>query len=368
MSKKKRKHITPSSLGLALLALAGGAGAQTNVTLFGLLDLNVSQYKGGSKAGGASLTAMNDGTTNGLNGSRWGVRVVEDLGDGLKAGVLMESGVIADNGTLGQGGRSFGRQIYVSMSHNKVGELRLGRQYILSDSVVGQGNPFGNALVNNPTTSVTNMGRNLPMWLNAPRADNTVQYETPTMAGFTAAGQVAPGEGTADRFHGLRAVYRAGAFYTGLTYEWNRSRSSGDDTNKSLSFTANYNFGSFKLLGGLQRNTELTTTSGNGAAVGVSNLILTGPGGSFLVKQIDGYTVGTEIPLNAQVILGGNYTAMKYESASGADASLGKVALSARYGFSKNTFAYVGASLATGDLKEYISQKRVLQAGLRTAF
>jgi GBP family porin len=45
---------------------------------------------------------------------------------------------------------------------------------------------------------------------------------------------------------------------------------------------------------------------------------------------------------------------------------LGKLALAARYGLSKNTFLYTG--IATGDLKEHISQKRVVQLGMRTAF
>ena len=47
-------------------------------------------------------------------------------------------------------------------------------------------NPFGNALVNNQGTGVTNAGRGLPFWLNAPRANNVVQYQTPTFSGFFA--------------------------------------------------------------------------------------------------------------------------------------------------------------------------------------
>jgi len=360
---KMRHTLGALTMGL----LAGGASAQT-VQLFGLVDLNISHYRGGSETGIDSLTVMNDGTTNGLNGSRWGLRVSEDLGGGLKTGVLLESGFGADTGASLQGGRLFGRQGFIWMSHASAGEGRMGRQYILSDSVVGQGNPFGNALVNNPTTSVTNMGRNLPMWLNAPRADNAVQYETPTFGGFRAAVQIAPGEGTFDRFHGLRMVYQSGPLYAGLTYEWNKARTDGEDTNKSLSATANYNFGSFKLLGGIQRNSELRTGSGNGAAVGVSNLIVTGDT-TFTAQDINGYTIGAEIPVGGgATVIGVNYTGMTYESAAGDDATLGKFALTARYAFSKNTFGYGGFSVATGDLKDYISQETVFQVGLRMAF
>jgi general bacterial porin, GBP family len=354
------------SLIAALLAAAASAHAQSNVTLFGLIDLNMSRYSAGSRSNGAGLTAMNDGHTNGLNGSRWGIRANEDLGGGLKASVVIESGVLADTGNLAQGGRGFGRQVFIGLGTPTLGEVRLGRQYILSDSVVGQGNPFGNALVNNPTTGVTNVGRALPMWLNAPRADNTVQYQTPTFGGVTLAGQWAPGENTTDRFHGVRATYAAGATFAGVAYEWNKARVGGADTNKSLSVTANHNFGPVKVLGGFQRNRDLATGSGNGAAVGVSNLVVTGAR-SFTMDRLDGYTLAVEVPIGLTT-LGANFTRMKYANRAGADATLGKAALAARYALSKNTFLYAGASIATGELKEYIAQERVLQAGLRMAF
>jgi len=354
------------AIGAALLTLAGAVSAQSSVNLFGLIDLNLTNAKAGNSAGGQGLTTMNDGTANGLNGSRWGIRASEDLGGGLKAGVLLESGILADTGTAAQGGRAFGRQIFASLGSNAAGELRLGRQYILSDSVVGQGNPFGNALVNNPTTSVTNMGRNLPVFLNAPRADNAIQYQTPTMGGITGAFQWAPGEGVSDKFQGARVVYAQAPLYVGMSYEWNQPRAGGASTNKSLSLSANYDFGRFKLLGGIQRNRDLTTTSGNGAAVGVSNRIVTGAN-TFTMTRNDGVTVGVEVPLG-KTTLGVNYTRATYKSAATDEADLGKLALAARYGLSKNTFLYTGISIATGDLKDYISQKRVVQLGMRTAF
>jgi general bacterial porin, GBP family len=327
-----------SFLAAVCAVVCSAASAQSSVTAFVLIDLNLSQYSSGSKANAGTLRAMNDGTVNGLNGSRLGFRGSEDLG----------------TGNLAQGGRGWGRQAYLSLS-SSAGELRLGRQYVLSDSVVGQGNPFGNALVNNPTTSVTNMGRNLPLFLNAPRADNVVQYQSPSFGGFALAAQIAPGEGNNDRFHGLRAVYTSGAFYVGSSYEWNVSRVS-----------AAYNFGSFKLLGGIQQNSDLATGSGNGAASGVSNLVLTGPT-NLTIKDTSGWTVGAEVPFGLTT-LGVNYVRMSYDGTSGASSDLGKLALSARHALSKSTFLYGGVYSATGALKDHISQKRVLQAGVRTSF
>ena len=354
---------------LALAALVGAAGAaqaQSAVSLYALIDLNVTRYKAGGKAGGDTQTVMNDGTVNGLNGSRWGVRGTEDLGGGLKAGVVLEGGVLADTGSLAQGGRGFGRQAFVSLSSTNLGELRLGRQYILEDSVMGLSNPFGNALVNNPGTGVNNMGKALPLWLNAPRADNVFQWQSPRWGGFSVAGQWAPGEGTADRFSGVKAAYGIGAFNAALSYEWNKARIGGDRSNQSLTFGANYDFGVVKVLGGFQDNRKLATGSGNGAASGVSNLVVTGPI-TFNMRETRGYTLGAEVPIGLTT-LGVNHTQVRYESATGQQQDLGKFALSARYALSKNTFLYAGGSISTGDLKNYISQKTVLQAGLRTAF
>ncbi len=355
------------AIAAACAALSSSAFAQSSVTTYVLVDLNVTQYSSGSVANAGTLRVMNDGTTNGLNGSRLGFRGTEDLGGGLRAGFNIEQGVIADTGALGQGSRGWGRQAFLFVSSTGAGELRMGRQYILSDSLVGQGNPFSNALVNNPTTSVTNMGRNLPLFLNAPRADNVVQYQTPSFGGVQLAAQIAPGEGVFDRFTGMRAQYAAGPMFVGATYEFGKNRSTGATTNKSLSASFNYNFGFFKLEAGLQRNSDLATGSGNGAAVGVSNLLLTGPS-SFTIKNINGLTIGGEIPVSNALTLGVNYVKMDYQGTNGGSSDLGKMAFSGRYALSKSTFLYAGVYQATGTLKDYISQKRVLQSGIRTAF
>ena len=362
--KMSKKQI---ALAAALVALAGSASAQSSVTLYGLIDVNLSNYSAGDKSGATSVTKMNDGVTNGLNGSRWGIRTKEDLGGGMTVGTVLESGLNVDTGASGQGGLLFGRQVFISLVSTTAGELRMGRQYVLSDSVIGQGNPFGNALVNNPTTSVADVGKNLPYFLNPARANNVFQYETPSFSGLTAAVQLAPGEGTADDYKGVRVAYAQAPLYVGMAYEWNKDRATGNDTNKALSVSANYNFGSFKLLGGLQRSTDLTTTSGNGTASGLSNLTVTGPV-SFTLKNFNGYTLGAEVPVGAATVLGANYTRMNYEGTLGQTSDLGKIALTARYALSKNTFAYAGVSFATGELKDYITENRVVQAGFRTAF
>ena len=80
----------------ALSAFAGGALAQSSVTLFGIVDLNGRNVKNG----GTDAYSM---STDGNASSRLGFRGVEDLGGGLRAGFWLEAGLGADGGTIGGG-------------------------------------------------------------------------------------------------------------------------------------------------------------------------------------------------------------------------------------------------------------------------
>lgn len=104
-------------LAAALLAgFAGVAQAETSVTLYGIIDTGL----GYNKISGAQNEAANGsrfGMINGVqNGSRWGLRGSEDLGDGLRAVFQLESGFNSGNGTSAQGGRLFGRQATVGLA------------------------------------------------------------------------------------------------------------------------------------------------------------------------------------------------------------------------------------------------------------
>ena len=89
---------------------------------------------------------------------------------------------------------------------------------------------------------------------------------------------------------------------------------------------------------------------------------------TLTLKDLNGYTIGAEIPVSAAATLGVNYTPVKYKGTNGTTLTLGKAALVGRYALSKNTFLYTGISTSTGDLKDYVAEKTVTQLGMRTAF
>ncbi len=350
----------------------GAAHAQTgsSVTMYGALDVNVNNFSAGSKAGGQSVTRVTDGTAMGRKPSRFGVRADEDLGGGLRAGALLEQGINVDTGSLGQGGLAWGRQAYVYLGDAKLGEIRLGRQYIESDiSVLPTGIPFGNTLATKASVLVTGSGFALPLVLDiAARANNTIEYRTPTMAGFSGVALLAPGEGTADRFQAVSGLYSGASLSVAASYEWNTSRNGGGSVNKVSTLGVNYNFGAFKLLSALQTGLDLTNTSLNGTAASVSYAVpTTGAGAAFTATRLNAGIVGVEVPVGAMTY-GATYISTAFKGEAGQSTKYNRLGFAATYDFSKRTGVYAGLTFGGGDLKDYVLERRVFQVGLKTVF
>ena len=142
---------TRVALAAALALGAGTACAQaSSVTLFGLIDTNVSHLR---SSGNGNLNIVG---SDGNLSSRIGFRGTEDLGGGLKAGFWMEAAINPDVGTGGStnannqpsgasnsGGLTFGRRSTVSLMGESWGELRLGRDYVPGFWNLSAFSPFG---------------------------------------------------------------------------------------------------------------------------------------------------------------------------------------------------------------------------------
>jgi len=166
-------------LAAALLAgFAGVAQAETSVTLYGIIDTGIGYNKisGGSKYGIDNGSRI--GMINGVqNGSRWGLRGTEDLGDGLQAVFQLESGFDSGNGTSAQGGRLFGRQATIGLQSDSWGRLDFGRQTNIASKYFGSIDPFGAGF------GQANIGTGISA-ANTVRYDNMVLYQTPSFSGF----------------------------------------------------------------------------------------------------------------------------------------------------------------------------------------
>lgn len=367
--KFKKNYAVAACLGLTV---AGSVHAQTavqlpagvNVNVYGVLNLNMSNYKPGDVIGGSSAWSFNDGTVNGNYGSRLGFKATKEIRGGLKVSALMEAGFGIDTGNHFQGGRLFGRQAYLSVASPRFGEIRAGRQYNPSDLIKGTiAQPvFG--LAGDPGHPVTTAGGSVPQWVDPGRLDNIVQYLSPKFGGFDFAVLGAPSERVNDQYQAVRLNYGFGPLTTAIAHEWNKDRVTRSATNKVTSLAAAYKFSSFKLTGGLQRAKDLTTNPGN---VGdVRNLRIVGPT-TFVVSKIDVYTAGVAVPMGEALTTAVAYVHSKYSNGTN-KLTLGKVALSATYDLDKDVSLYASTSIATGDLKEYIQEKRLIQFGINYIF
>ena len=124
-----------SLIAIAALAAVGAASAQSSVTLYGLADVYAGQSKTTSTVGNTSVVTKKTGfQSGGLQGSRLGVKGVEDLGNGLKAVFNYEMGFDAINGNgkdsngKDSNGLAFNRRAVVGLQGG-FGSVLLGTDY-----------------------------------------------------------------------------------------------------------------------------------------------------------------------------------------------------------------------------------------------
>jgi predicted porin len=168
------KRIALSTLSLALFGVVGAAHAQSSVTLYGLID-DAIQFTHNATSGGTNLIGLNPGN---LQGSRWGLKGTEDLGDGLKAIYQLENGFNPNTGKLGQGSREFGRQAYVGLQGNQYGTFTMGRQY---DPLVHQVQGITEDTYFGSTFATAG---DVDNYDNSSRTNNALTYVSPVFAGL----------------------------------------------------------------------------------------------------------------------------------------------------------------------------------------
>ena len=149
-----------SGAGLALICCA--AHAQSSVTLYGLIDEAVRFQTSGA----GNTFGMNEGA---VNGNRFGLKGVEELGGGTRAIFQLESGFNIATGKSDQQSQLFGRFAWVGLQNDTFGTLKAGRQYGgIYNFYAFNFDPIGGGNINATDWS---------LFLVGIRFDNTLQYE-----------------------------------------------------------------------------------------------------------------------------------------------------------------------------------------------
>lgn len=227
----KKTHFAAAVLGLIA---AGAAQAQTNVTLYGVLDGGLAYI---SNTGGNKNFRTADGLQS---GNRWGLKGSEDLGGGLSAVFNLENGFNLMDGSLGQGSREFGRQAFVGLSSKTLGTVTIGRQY---DSVVDFVSPMTSAKL-----WATKLGAHVgdvDNLYNSFRINNSLKYTSANYAGFS-----------------------FGALY-GFSNQASSGGNTGFATNRTYSVGAGYNNGPIKFgIGYMEVSNPASTVNTGGSVTG----------------------------------------------------------------------------------------------------
>jgi predicted porin len=262
---------------LTICTMSPLAYAQSNVSIFGIIDVNWGRSTGGDNG---SRSGINSG---GLQTSRIGFRGVEDLGGGFYAGFALEARLNVDTGTGGSTttnnqdsgvvnsmGLMFDRESLVKIGHNAWGEVRMGRDYSPS---------HWNSIVFD-AFNATGVGRSLnftaagigasPLQTNI-SVSNTLSYTLPkNSVGIYGVALIAKGENDSTSFirddgnvRGGRIGFKSGKFDTAIaltrtTYE--KTRTLGNMTHANLGMS--YDFGIAQLYG-LYNNTEIELVNGD---------------------------------------------------------------------------------------------------------
>ena len=241
---------------LMAVAVAGALAAPamvfaqaSSVQIYGRLNAGLDNYE----AKGASLPASAGGGLASRmrvydSSSRLGFRGTEDLGNGLKAIFLIESGFNADNGTaqVGQGGQAntstgflASRVAHVGLD-SSWGTLTFGRSNVW----------WGNGTIEQTAANYVNAGSPLfsgsfgqGLGVGITRYNNVMQYTSPTWNGFNTQISYSPNNqegvqvtssgaaGTADakgNLWGITLQWAGGPFSVG--YDWVKNTSNGTYT------------------------------------------------------------------------------------------------------------------------------------------
>ncbi|AEA63656.1 MULTISPECIES: porin [Burkholderia] len=329
------------------MTLAAPAWAQSSVTLYGVIDEGVNYTNNvGVNGTNRSVYALASGFAQ---RSSWGLRGAEDLGGGLKAIFALENGFDLGNGTLSDGGRMFGRQAFVGLTHAQYGALSFGRQY---DSVVDYLAPltaagsWGGMLMSHPFDN-DNAD-------NTVRANNAVKYASPDFGGLSFGGVYSFSNETGfanNRQYSAGARYAFGGLQVGAAYLQadNPGRTAdGAVASNDANFTAdrlrifgggvNYTFGE-TTVGFVYTKTDLKNPV---ATAYLPSGTLSGLG--LTATKFDNFEINGKYQLTPAFFVGAQYTYTSgtFDAADGsAKPHYHTVGLMADYSLSKQTDVYL---------------------------
>lgn len=290
--------LKPTLVAAACLMATASFAQQNSVTVYGVADVGITSVSGYRQG---TVTQISSGI---MEGSRWGIRVNEDIGGGWRALATMESRIEMDSGALSNRPVSgpqlpdrltagllpavatavtgaigptlgvnvnngvFDRQVWAGLV-TPFGGFLAGRQYSPAFEVVGSFDIM-------QTQSALSAGQLLAIPQGAEiRVNNSLQYRI--VRGPISGSVMASFESnTESRFLGLNAIYKTDKFSVGFGHN-QRENSAGQKALRTTVFGASTNLGAFSLSGMYADINEANPTAGPTLFAGLTNPLLPTP-------------------------------------------------------------------------------------------
>ena len=251
-----------SLIAIAALGAFAGSAMAADITISGRINTGLNFHDQEVKAFGEKMVDQNEFKMKSgqYSGSRITIKGAEELGNGMKAGFILENGFDADDGTFDSNGddKMFGREAIVYLegdfghfSMGRVGSLSSGLgSYNLMYNFTPWGTGWGDFAGNKGEFMLGDRGR----------MNNTITYRSPEFAGvqvfaqysLEAAAQEDAQSTNNKRYAGLGASYKLGAFSTALVVDtiMNGNDDDARNTEDSLgvSWGASYDLGVTKPM------------------------------------------------------------------------------------------------------------------------
>lgn len=305
---------------IGLAALAGGAAAQSTVSISGVLKVAASHGNGGTTPiDGATQKggAMNDLSSALIFSGK------EDLGGGSYAGFDLASFLSVDNGNTwaSTGGPFYSRRSVVKLGGNW-GELYLGRSLTPQQLMVLFADPWywdgGAAQVGWQVQQANYTSTSFI------RTNNTIGYVSPKMGGLTLSLAYGMKEGTVDKDLGASLTYDNGPLWLGAAHDRSHGFFKSRTVDHVSTVVGGYDFGVVRPL------FSYTASKVNGVSY-------------------KGWSLAATAPIGAAGLLKAHYSQLDdVDTSTAAKEKLQKAGLGYVYSFSKrtNVFAHLAHAKA----------------------
>lgn len=337
-------------------AFAAPVAAMADATVYGVVDGGLRS----STTGGVTSIAMD--SSKGLNSNRFGIKASEDLGDGMKANVVLEGDLFTATGVNSSTGAAsttlFGRQSTVGLS-GAWGAIDMGRMYTTAFKVNTVIDPFGHQFIGVTSANMASgFNYNTTSGVYAPitRNNSDIAY-TGKFGDVTVIANKSVGAATSDSgaTAAIGATYVSGPITVAGSYSKTKAAASPvlvttDMTHWQLGAGFNFGDGSVKVGYADQKNADSspTLTSSTGNELGTKNVWI---GGNYNLSSKVGVTAA--------------YYRTTYAYTGNNDIVGTNVVAAVTYALSKKTALYVEADKQTLD---NASDTTAYSVGMNVAF